>query len=90
MPCACAHIPCLPAYLPPSLPVVSHPPPPPGPLLDELAAGLVECRAKRLVGPALQLDHFLDAMLRRWVGWGWGGQGSVGGQGVACWGRGAW
>lgn len=34
------------------------------PLLDELAAGLVECRAKRLVGPALQLDHFLDAMLR--------------------------
>jgi hypothetical protein len=39
----------------------------PAPLLDELAAGLVECRAKRLVGPALQLDHFLDAMLRRWV-----------------------
>lgn len=40
---------------------------PSAPLLDELAAGLVECRAKRLVGPALQLDHFLDAMLRRCV-----------------------
>jgi hypothetical protein len=39
---------------------------PAGPLLDQLARGLVECRAKRLVGPALQLDTFLDNMLRRW------------------------
>lgn len=37
----------------------------PGPLLDLLARGLVEVRAKRLVGPALDLDGFLDAMLRR-------------------------
>jgi hypothetical protein len=36
-----------------------------GPLLDLLARGLVEVRAKRLVGPALDLDRFLDAMLRR-------------------------
>ncbi|KAF6261335.1 alpha-ketoacid dehydrogenase kinase [Scenedesmus sp. NREL 46B-D3] len=35
-----------------------------GPLLDLLARGLVEVRAKRLVGPALDLDQFLDAMLR--------------------------
>ncbi|WIA32443.1 hypothetical protein OEZ86_003265 [Tetradesmus obliquus] len=35
-----------------------------GPLLDLLARGLVEVRAKRLVGPALDLDRFLDAMLR--------------------------
>eukprot|EP00878_Enallax_costatus_P015017 GHUV01015724.1.p1 GENE.GHUV01015724.1~~GHUV01015724.1.p1 ORF type:complete len:495 (+),score=95.37 GHUV01015724.1:1927-3411(+) len=35
-----------------------------GPLLDGLARGLVEVKAKRLVGPALDLDYFLDNMLR--------------------------
>ncbi|KAF8071299.1 hypothetical protein HT031_001382 [Scenedesmus sp. PABB004] len=35
-----------------------------GPLLDLLARGLAEVRAKRLVGRALELDNFLDAMLR--------------------------
>jgi hypothetical protein len=36
-------------------------------MLDLLARGLAEVRAKKLVGPALQLDHFLEAMLRRYV-----------------------
>lgn len=41
------------------------PPPLPGPMLGALAAGLREARGRALVGPALQLDGFLDAMLRR-------------------------
>ena len=34
------------------------------PMLDALAAGLKECKLKPIVGPKLQLDAFLDGMLR--------------------------
>ncbi|GBF98531.1 pyruvate dehydrogenase kinase [Raphidocelis subcapitata] len=34
------------------------------PMLDSLAAGLREAKARALVGPALQLDGFFDSMLR--------------------------
>ena len=34
------------------------------PMLDALAAGFRECKQKRLVGPKLELDSFLDGMLR--------------------------
>ncbi|KAI8475177.1 MAG: pyruvate dehydrogenase kinase [Monoraphidium minutum] len=34
------------------------------PMLDSLAQGLREAKARALVGPALQLDAFLDSMLR--------------------------
>lgn len=34
------------------------------PMLDALAAGLRECSSKPFVGEKLQLDAFLDAMLR--------------------------
>ena len=34
------------------------------PMLDALAAGLRECRSKPTVGDKLQLDAFLDGMLR--------------------------
>ena len=34
------------------------------PMLDALAAGLRECRCKHTVGNKLQLDAFLDGMLR--------------------------
>lgn len=34
------------------------------PMLDALATGLRECKGKQLVGPQLQLDAFLDNMLR--------------------------
>jgi len=33
-------------------------------MLDSLAQGLREAKARALVGPALQLDSFLDSMLR--------------------------
>ena len=33
-------------------------------MLDALATGLRECRSKELVGSALRLDSFFDAMLR--------------------------
>ncbi len=33
-------------------------------MLDALAAGLRECSGKPFVGPKLQLDDFLDSMLR--------------------------
>jgi [3-methyl-2-oxobutanoate dehydrogenase (acetyl-transferring)] kinase len=33
-------------------------------MLDALAAGFRECKQKRLVGPKLELDSFLDGMLR--------------------------
>ena len=33
-------------------------------MLDALAAGFRECKQKRLVGPKLELDAFLDGMLR--------------------------
>ena len=33
-------------------------------MLDALAAGLRECRSKPTVGDKLQLDAFLDGMLR--------------------------
>ena len=36
------------------------------PMLDALAAGFRECKMKPIVGPKLQLDNFLDSMLRRW------------------------
>ena len=34
------------------------------PMLDALAAGFKECKLKPIVGPKLQLDGFLDGMLR--------------------------
>ena len=34
------------------------------PMLDALAAGFKECKLKPIVGPKLQLDAFLDGMLR--------------------------
>lgn len=34
------------------------------PMLDSLAQGLREAKARALVGPALQLDSFFDSMLR--------------------------
>ena len=37
---------------------------PAAPMLDALAAGLRECADKPLVGPKLQLDGFLNNMLR--------------------------
>jgi hypothetical protein len=39
----------------------------PAPMLDALAAGFRECKLKPIVGPKLQLDGFLDGMLRRWA-----------------------
>ncbi len=33
-------------------------------MLDALAAGFKECKLKPIVGPKLQLDAFLDGMLR--------------------------
>ena len=33
-------------------------------MLDALAAGFKECKLKPIVGPKLQLDGFLDGMLR--------------------------
>jgi hypothetical protein len=42
-------------------------------MLGALAAGLREARGRALVGPALQLDGFLDAMLRRLATGGGGG-----------------
>lgn len=36
----------------------------PAPMLDALAAGLRECWSKPLVGDKLQLDSFLDGLLR--------------------------
>ncbi len=35
------------------------------PMLDALAAGFRECKMKPIVGPKLQMDSFLDSMLRR-------------------------
>lgn len=35
-------------------------------MLDALAAGFRECKMKPIVGPKLQLDNFLDSMLRRY------------------------
>lgn len=37
---------------------------PAAPMLDALAAGVRECRSKAFVGDKLQLDAFLDGMLR--------------------------
>ncbi|EIE24046.1 alpha-ketoacid dehydrogenase kinase [Coccomyxa subellipsoidea C-169] len=34
------------------------------PMLDALAAGFRECKMKPIVGPKLQMDNFLDSMLR--------------------------
>lgn len=37
------------------------------PMLDALAAGFRECKLKPIVGPKLQLNGFLDGMLRRYA-----------------------
>lgn len=65
------------------------------PVIDSLARGLREAKARALVGPALQLDSFLDSMLRSRItrrvlaehhfqlsSSGGGGGGSSGGGGV--------
>lgn len=36
------------------------------PMLDALAAGFRECKMKPIVGAKLQMDNFLDSMLRRY------------------------